>query len=616
MTEISDAQGLAEAEGVLRDVFGYSSFRPGQKEAIAASLRGEDVVMVLPTGGGKSLCYQVPAIVRARRGEGIFVVVSPLISLMQDQVAALTARGVWAVALHSGLSAEERRRASRSLDEATIVYVSPERLKSKGARQQLARLGISGVAIDEAHCLSQWGHDFRPDYMSLGVLKAEWGVPVIAVTATATPRVQEEISEVLSLERPSVVLGGIYRPNLHYRVEHHRGDNARVDRALQWIKDLGLDKPGQGRAVLYASTRKRVVSAAKRLKAAGLSVEHYHGGRTEGAREAAQERFAQGRRSVMVATNAFGMGIDHPDVRLVAHLQAPGSLEAYMQEAGRAGRDGRTAHCVLLYGPGDARTQALLRGASPTPGAEAGWKALQNYVFSSVCRQRVLGEWFGITDLADCGHCDVCLNLEEVTEQIRVSRALAADRHSERKKKAKAADRPLSESEREEVVAFVESLRKPLGKRLIALGLRGSRAKDVLRKKLTTNPRYGALKGVPESTITRGIADMLEEGLLAAKGRKYPTVWLPGKRVRRVGGTTTPRKPKFAGLEGELAKFRKSQARKRGWKAYQVFNNATLKALAEMRPDSIDALRHVPGMGPARVTRYGEALLEILSNAP
>ncbi|MEQ1506633.1 MAG: RecQ family ATP-dependent DNA helicase, partial [Myxococcota bacterium] len=307
------------------------------------------VQVLLPTGGGKSLCYQLPAAILADRGAGPTLVVSPLVALMDDQVRALRARGIAAAALHRETPYRERDRVLATLGDQVLVYASPERIANPRFRRALAGR-VARVAVDEAHCISEWGHDFRPDYLGLGVVTAALGAPTIATTATATPRVMDEIRESLGLRDPVVIRGRFARDNLALSVEHLAGDHARTARVVALLDQLGLGRdPAAGRAVIYAATRARTVAVAKALTAAGFAAGYYHAGRTGGARATASARFADGRQLVMVATTAFGMGIDRPDVRLVVHVQAPSTLEAFAQQAGRAGRDGAPARCVVLY---------------------------------------------------------------------------------------------------------------------------------------------------------------------------------------------------------------------------------------------------------------------------
>ncbi len=416
------------AERVLRAHFGHATFRPGQRAAIDACLEGRDATVVLPTGGGKSLCYQVPAVVLAEQGAGPTLVVSPLVALMQDQVAALRMRGVEAVALFRGMDSSERRSALAHLGDHALIYASPERLAGAGFRRALARAGVARVAVDEAHCIAEWGPSFREDYLRLGILKEELGAPVMALTATVTPRALREVVESLGLTDPVSVRGGFERPNLRLSVELHRGDKRRAERLRELLEAAGLGRDAAaGRVVVYAATRKRVQAVAKGLVQAGFRAGFYHAGRTDRARERAQQGFEEGKHAILVATTAFGMGVDLPDVRLVVHVQAPGSLEAYYQQAGRAGRDGKPSQCTLLYAPGDAHTQARLRGASPPPGAEVGWRAMQDYIYGTDCRQQAMVRWFTGQAGAACGHCDVCEQPERVSEAVSAARADLAD---------------------------------------------------------------------------------------------------------------------------------------------------------------------------------------------
>jgi ATP-dependent DNA helicase RecQ len=354
-SEISDDLGRA-----LRDRFGFSTFRPGQREAAEAVLAGRDLVAVMPTGAGKSLCFQLPALLLP----GTTVVVSPLIALMKDQVDGLRARDAPVAAVHSGLPAAERAAAEADLaaGRLRLIYVAPERLASGSFRAALVRAKADRLVVDEAHCISQWGHDFRPDYSRLGELRRQLGVPAAAFTATATPEVRADIARQLGLHDPLELVTGFERPNLTLAVEpsRSRADKARaLDRLLREVGPPGL---------VYAATRKNVDLWAEHLENRGLRAARYHAGLGDAERARVQDGFLAGRLDVIAATNAFGMGVDKRDLRFVAHADVPGSLEAYYQEVGRAGRDGMPARGVLLFAPVDVRTQEFfLAGSNPDP---------------------------------------------------------------------------------------------------------------------------------------------------------------------------------------------------------------------------------------------------------
>jgi len=591
-------------EGALRDVaervFGFEALRPLQEKAAEAIYVGRDVVVRMPTGAGKSATYQVPAVALAQAGHGATLVVSPLIALMEDQVRSLRERGVKAFALHS----QAARPTAETLRGAALIYASPERLASVRFRRWLAGIGLARAVVDEAHCVSEWGHDFRKDYRKLGVLRSELGLPVLAATATATERVVADIAKVLELREPVRVEGEMRRPNLSWAVEHHKGDLRRTERVVELLEQH------PGRAIVYAATRKRVVAIAKALREHKIATAWYHAGRTPGARETAYNGWVEGRKRVMVATNAFGMGIDQPDVRIVVHAQAPGSLEALYQEGGRAGRDGLPAQAVMLFGPGDPVTWRRLH-PKPSEGELAGWRALEGYAFGATCREQAFQEWFLGRAMAPCWHCDVCVQPDDVHASATDASEARAERGRARRAKARAdSEVRLSTSQLEMVVSFIDTLRKPLGRKKIALGLRGSRAKLIKREKLAENPHFGKLKGIPEVAIFRGIDQLIADGRLAPRGRKRPTVWIAGKRVR--AARTGPPRAKPRGLKAALVNYRRRKARSQRYKPYQVFPNAVIDALVDAQPDSLEEMNAIPGMGPRRVMRYGSDLLDLL----
>jgi ATP-dependent DNA helicase RecQ len=351
---------LARARAVLQRTFGYDDFRGGQKEAIGGALAGRDVLVLMPTGGGKSLCFQVPALTQS----GLTLVVSPLISLMHDQVDALARRGVAAAALHSGLSADESTRCMEAAagGRLTMLYIAPERFDSVAFRDALPNLPVRLLAVDEAHCISQWGYDFRPSYLRLGAVRERLGCPVIALTATATPEVRRDIELRLQLRDPVIVTRGFDRTNLSWHVLEVRDDAHRI----QLLREL-LRARGGGVAVVYASTRRAVDVVTDRLNRTGLSATGYHAGVAPDERSRLQDQFMSGKVPVIVATNAFGMGIDKPDVRMVAHVTMSSNLEGYYQEAGRAGRDGLHSNCVLLHAYADRNTHEFLISQAHPP---------------------------------------------------------------------------------------------------------------------------------------------------------------------------------------------------------------------------------------------------------
>jgi ATP-dependent DNA helicase RecQ len=589
---------------VLREVFGHDGFRAGQREAVDAVLAGRDALVLLPTGAGKSLCYQVPAIVRARRGEGTTLVVSPLIALMNDQVSALAARGVAVGALHSQCDEAEREDTVRRLmrGELALLYVSPERAVLDGFKRLLGRARLAMIAIDEAHCVSQWGHDFRPEYMRLSELRAVADVPIIALTATATPRVLAEIAGALELRAPATICGDFRRPNLAFEVARVRSDDARIAATIDALERAGLrQRTGPGRGIVYCSTRKKAEDVAAALKQAGFAAGHYHAGRTAFARDRAQSGFSLGRMRVLVATNAFGMGVDYPDVRVIVHYQAPGSVEAYYQEAGRAGRDGEPAHCLLLFGAGDLMTQRRIvqNGASGKRLAllEESLAAVARYANTWECRQRMLCAHFSGRDAEPaCGTCDACREPAPAEEAAPVAAAAS-----------------LGSAEQQIIMAAIAAHGRAVGKGTLAKALRGSAAKAVIVHGLDRLAQYGALAASSEASIAATIEALIGERRLVRRGRKYPTVGLPAASQPRGAFARRGRDGSAASsITVELDRYRKRRARELKWKAYMVFQNSVIAAIDRARPDSLAALARIAGLGPNRIARFGDDLVAIV----
>jgi len=595
-----------DAVSVLSDVFGHPAFRGGQRTAVDAVLAGHDAIVLLPTGAGKSLCYQVPAVALARRGLGTTIVVSPLIALMIDQVAGLTARGIAAAALHSHQDDDEQRTVIDQLlrGQLAVLYVSPERAVKESFLRLLLRARIALFAIDEAHCVSEWGHDFRPEYLQLRALRDAIDAPTIALTATATPRVLDEIGASLRLRAPVIVRGDFGRPNLAFEVQHLRGDEARFAATIEALEHAGLRTAGGGRAIVYCATRKKTEAVAERLKQAGFAAAHYHAGRTALARDRAQRGFSSSRTRVLVATSAFGMGVDYPDVRVIVHFQAPGSLEAYYQEAGRASRDGAPGRCVLLFGAADLVTQRRLadRGGNSARREDA-LASIERYASSASCRQQLLCAHFtGTGDHPACGTCDACIDPAAVrTRRIEARDAPAPVRAS------------LTPSQQQLILDAVATLRRPIGKLNLAKALRGSTCKAMHAHGLMKLPQHGALRDTGEAELVAQIEQLIAERKLARRGRKYPTVSLPGPRPPRRGDPVRSRGfIKTSNITIELETYRKRMARQLRWKAYMVFQRGVIAAIDRARPTTHEALARIPGLGPAKIARFGEDILALV----
>jgi ATP-dependent DNA helicase RecQ len=614
---------------VLRRHFGHGSFRPGQEDIVRAALAGRDLLAVMPTGSGKSIGYQLPAMLL----DGPTLVVSPLIALMKDQVDELARKGIAAAALHSLASPGQRRAAEAAMREGRLrlLYVAPERFASESFRRLLEDVPLARFAVDEAHCVSEWGHDFRPDYRALADAArscrradgAPGRPPILAFTATATPEVRQDIVGLLGLSDPEVFVAGFDRPNLFLDVRKVSGEIEK--RAIL----PGL--VGQRRALVYAATRKSAGRAAEALQQSGLAADAYHAGMEEAERTRVQNGFADGSLSVVCATNAFGMGIDRPDVEAVVHFEIPGSLEAYYQEIGRGGRDGRRADATLLWNYVDVRTREFLIEQSDDrgPGApssrsdsehrerrrELDRKKLARmiaYADSSGCYRATILGYFGELDTPRaCGFCGNCARRRELSEEdlLRLRKILSGVARS---------------GER-------------WGKRRVVAMLTGDL--EGLPEPLSRLSTTGILAGESPRTVGDWIDAAQGGGLLAATDDVYRTLSLTRAGREVMSGRTLqvaltlpePPRPKqkkktktskaLAAAVGTsadpasidaLREWRRQEAARRSVPAYVVLHDRTLAALAAARPATLDALSEIPGIGPAKLEAYGKDLLALL----
>jgi ATP-dependent DNA helicase RecQ len=603
-----------DPRAALRRHFGHGSFRAGQEEIVRAALGGRDLLAVMPTGSGKSIGYQLPALLLP----GTTLVVSPLIALMKDQVDELTRKGIPAAALHSLATPGERRAAEAAMREGRLrlLYVAPERFASESFRRLLESSPLARFAVDEAHCVSEWGHDFRPDYRTLADAArrcrradgAPGRPPILAFTATATPEVRKDIVGLLGLEDPEVFVAGFDRPNLFLDVLRVSGELEK--RAL--LPELIGDR----RALVYAATRKSTERAAGALSASGIAADAYHAGMEEPERTRVQNQFADGTLSVVCATNAFGMGIDRPDIEAVVHFEIPGSLEAYYQEIGRGGRDGRRADATLLWNYVDVRTREFFIEQMEESESRERRRELESrklarmiaYADSSGCYRATILRYFGERDTAaDCGFCGNCARRRELS---------AGDLLRLRK-----------------ILSGVARSGERWGKRKLVAMLTGDL--EGLPEPLTRLSTTGILAGEDVRTVGDWIDAAQGGGLLAATDDVYRTLSLtPAGRGVMAGRTpqvalTLPEPPRPKAKKKKVSKllaaagpadpsqiealreWRRLEAQRRSVPAYVVLHDRTLAALAAARPSTLDALLEIPGIGPAKLEAYGKDLLAL-----
>jgi len=600
---------------VLRQVFGYGRFRGPQAEIVDHVVDGGSALVLMPTGGGKSLCYQIPALCRP----GVAVVISPLIALMQDQVEALQQLGVAAAALHSGLEAGQAATVWQRLEhgELDLLYVSPERLLSPGFLERLEGLPgpapLALFAIDEAHCVSQWGHDFRPEYIQLGVLAERFSsVPRLALTATADPRTRDEIRERLGLQEGRVFLASFDRPNIRYLLRAK-------DQPGRQLQAFLAEHRGEA-GIVYARSRSRVDQLAGELQAAGYDAMAYHAGLSSEQRSTALQRFRREASVVMVATIAFGMGIDKPDVRFVAHVDLPKSLEAYYQETGRAGRDGLPAVAWMLHGPGDIpQLRRFINDSAAAPEQKriehGKLEALIAYSEAAGCRRQVLLRHFGEALTEPCGNCDGCLEPRELADLTLPARKLlsAVVRTGEFFGCAHVVDVLLGGN--------TEKIRKYGHQELSVYGIGRELDRSQwisLTRQLTV---LGYLQPVPavQGALRLGPPQLVRPLLRGETSLELPLP--PPRREQRRRGDTSAMAARDPGLTDEavdqdllqaLKAWRREQARQQGVPPYVVFHDRTLIELAARQPADLAGLGGIGGIGAAKLARYGEALLAVL----
>jgi ATP-dependent DNA helicase RecQ len=589
--------------------WGYSTLRPLQREAMDAVLAGRDSVVVLPTGGGKSLCFQAPAAAR----DGLAVVVSPLISLMKDQVDGLVANGVQAGLYNSALGVQDKARVIESLRQGRyrLLYVSPERLVGDGGDgfvSLLAECQVQSIAVDEAHCISQWGHDFRPEYRQLRRLRERLtGISMHAYTATATAAVRRDIVEQLGLRDPIQLVGSFDRPNLVYRVLPRAGFKK------QLLEVITRHRGDAG--IVYCPSRREVDELAAWLSDQGTPALPYHAGLSDHERASHQNAFISERVQIVVATVAFGMGIDRSDVRFVVHAGAPRSLEHYQQEAGRAGRDGLEADCTLFYSTADVvRWKSMLESNGElTEQTRALLRQMERYATATGCRHKHLAEYFGDRySGSPCGACDACLGeLEQAGDPVTIAR---------------------------QVLSCVARVGQRFGAAHVGNVLRGHASEQVLARGHDQLSTYGLLKGASAPEVRGYIEQLTGHGLLAATDDAYPVLRLTAAGVDllkdgskgdgltlarpRLGGKQERRPSKSVeadawrdvdrGLFEQLRDVRLQVARARGVPPYVIFHDATLREMARLKPESTTALLQVKGVGARKAEDLGEVFLEAI----
>ena len=587
---------MEHIQEALVKYWGYDNFLPLQKQAMECVSRGQDSIVVLPTGGGKSLCYQAPAVTM----QGLTVVVSPLISLMKDQVDALKECGVPAARIDSSLSAYEQQAVFSAIrnKRLKLLYLSPERIVSDGFVELLRKTGLSFIAIDEAHCVSMWGHNFRPEYRQLGLLKKVFGdVTIGAYTATATEQVRNDICEQLHLKNPKMLIGSFDRPNLVYKVRRR----ANIMKQVCAVLDRHKGESG----IIYCIRRKDVDAMCARLAAKGYNVAPYHAGMTDEDRKKNQDSFITEKVETIVATIAFGMGIDKSNVRYLIHTGMPKSLEHYQQETGRAGRDGLEAECCLFYSGGDYGIwKSLMSDMGPEAYEIAMFKLsrMYNYCTGGVCRHKAILRYFGQElEKNNCSACDICLGeLDCIDDALQTA---------------------------QKILSCVLRLEQRFGGGYTASVLTGSREKRILENKHDALSTYGLLSNYEKHTVhdwieqlvgqdyiekvgEYNILNVTEKGWQTLKGKETPRLLKPAQKAAKVSRVIID---SWEGVDENLfealRKLRAAIARKKGVPAYIIFGDAALRDMARRRPSTTERFLEVKGVGEIKCQQYGKVML-------
>ncbi len=590
---------MPDAQDLLSSIFGFDAYRPGQAEIVEAVVAGQDVLAIMPTGGGKSLCFQLPALVRP----GLTVVISPLIALMRDQVRALQSAGVCAGALTSGNTEGETEEVWQAIEEGRLklLYIAPERLASGGTERMLKRANCTLIAVDEAHCVSQWGHDFRPDYLRIGELRRSLGVPLAAFTATADAETRAEIATRLFDGEPQTFLHGFDRPNITLAFEPKNGPRRQ-------ILSFAAARKGQS-GIVYCGTRAKTEGIARALNDDGHSACHYHAGMDADDRREVERRFQQEDGLIVVATVAFGMGIDKPDIRWVAHADLPKSIEAYYQEIGRAGRDGAPADTLTLFGADDIRyrRQQIDEGLAPPEMRMADHgrlNALLGLAEAQVCRRVTLLGYFGESP-DPCGNCDLCEKppeLFDATTQVR--KALSAMLRTEER----------------------------FGTGHLIDVLTGNATDKTARFAHDTLPTWAAGADTPKHQWQAIFRQMMGLDLVRPDAERHGALRMtdPARPILRGETSVTLRRDSIQRAErrpavkqmvaeedapmlSALKAQRRALAEAQGWPAYMIFNDATLIEMAETRPATLDAMARISGVGAKKLERYGATFLGVLT---